>query len=80
MKNVPVRKLSKRFVGPFFITKKIGPMAYELELPQTWKIHPIFPTNLLRHFRASTWSTDQESAVDELELEDDRSYEIEKLL
>ena len=80
LKNAPVRKLRKRFVGPFFVTKRIGPVAYELELPQTWKIHPVFHTSLLRPFRTSTWSTAQESAVDELELEDDRSYEVEKLL
>ena len=80
LKNAPVRKLRKRFVGPFFVTKRIGPVAYELELPQTWKIHPIFHTSLLRPFRTSTWSTIEESAVDELELEDDRSYEVEKLL
>ena len=80
LKNAPVRKLRKRFVGPFFVTKRIGPVAYELELPQTWKIHPIFHTSLLRPFRTSTWTTTEESAVDELELEDDRSYEVEKLL
>ena len=80
LKNAPVRKLRKRFVGPFFVTKRIGPVAYELKLPQTWKIHPIFHTSLLRPFQTSTWSTTQESALDELELEDDRSYDVEKLL
>ena len=80
LKNAPVRKLRRRFVGPFFVTRRIGPVAYELELPQTWRIHPIFHTSLLRPFRTPTWSTPQESAVDDLELEDDRSYEVEKLL
>ena len=51
-------------------------MAYELGLPPNWKIHPIFHTSLLRPFRKSTWTTAQESAMDELELEDDRSYEV----
>ena len=67
-------------MGSFFVTRRIGPVAYELELPQTWRIHPVFHTSLLRPFQTSTWSTPQESAVDELELEDDRSYEVEKLL
>ena len=35
LKNALVRKLRKRFVGTFFITKRIGPVAYERELPQT---------------------------------------------
>ena len=80
LKNAPVHKLRKRFVGLFFIIKRIGSVAYELELPQTWKIHPIFHTSLLWPFRTSTWSIAQESAVDELELENDWSYEVEKLL
>ena len=81
LKNEPIRKLRKRFVGPFFITKRIGPVAYELELPQTWKIHPVFHTSLLRPLRTSTWSTRTESTVDDLELEEDgRSYEVQRLL
>ena len=36
LKHAPVRKLRKRFVDPFFVTKRVGPVAYELELPQTW--------------------------------------------
>ena len=55
-------------------------MAYELELPEAWKIHPVFHTTLLRPFQVSTWTRSQESAVEELELEeDDHSYEIEML-
>ena len=81
LKQVPAHKLQKRFVGLFFVTKCIGPVAYELELPEAWKIHLVFHTSLLRPFRVSMWMCSQESAVDELELEDeDRSYEIEKLL
>ena len=81
LKQVPARKLQKKFVGPFFVTRCIGPVAYELELPEAWKIHPVFHTSLLRPFKVTAWTQDQKSAVEELELEeDDRSYEIEKLL
>ena len=76
-----VRKLRKRFVGLFFATKRIGPGVYELELPQNWWIHPLFHTSLLRPLRTPTWSTRTESALEDLELEeDDRSYELERLL
>ena len=34
MKNAPIRKLKKRFVGPFFVVRQVGPVAYELDLPQ----------------------------------------------
>ena len=50
LKNAPVCKLRKSFVGPFFVTRRIGPVAYELELPQTWRIHPVFPYQFAASF------------------------------
>ncbi len=38
MKN---RKLSEPRVGPFVIKRTVGRLACELELPKTWKIHPV---------------------------------------
>ena len=81
LKLVPARKLRKRYVGPFFVTRCIGLVAYELELSEAWKIHPVFHTSLLQPFQVSTWTRSQESVVEELELEEnDCSYEIKKLL
>ena len=37
-------------------------------------------TSLLRPFHTSTWQHSNESALDELEVEDDHSYEVERLL
>ncbi|WVZ63757.1 hypothetical protein U9M48_013364 [Paspalum notatum var. saurae] len=37
------RKLSPRFVGPFKILRKIGQLAYEVELPKSLDgVHPVF--------------------------------------
>ena len=80
LKNAPVRKLKRRFIGPLFITQRIGPVAYELDLPSTWKIHPVFHTSLLRPFRTSQWATVAEPAVGELQPEEDEPYDVEKLL
>ncbi len=80
LKNANVRKLKKRFVGPFFVTRRIGKVAYELELPRTWRIHPVFHTSLLRPFRTSSWNTPSEPQAEELELEDNTPYEVERIL
>ena len=42
-------KLSPRFVGPFKILERIGPVAYRLELPEEMKgIHDVFHVSNLR--------------------------------
>ena len=48
------RKLIPRFEGPFTITKKVSPVAYTLQLPDDWMIHPTFHVSLLRKYNASS--------------------------
>jgi hypothetical protein len=43
----PSDKLDHKKLGPFKIKKKIGPVNYELELPRTMRIHPVFHIALL---------------------------------
>jgi transposase InsO family protein len=51
MKITP--KLSPRWIGPFLIKRKLSPLNYELDLPSTLSIHPVFHVSKLRLHQSS---------------------------
>jgi hypothetical protein len=53
MKHQKTKLAPKRY-GPFKIMKEISPVAYQLELPATWGIHPTFHMSLLSPYRETT--------------------------
>jgi hypothetical protein len=51
IKTTGIKKLLPKFLGPFKVLKKIGDMAYKLDIVDSMpKIHPVFHVSLLRPF------------------------------
>src|SRR6185312_16108062 len=50
------KKLMSKFIGPFRVTRVISPVAYELELPPSLKIHPVFHVSKLKAVKESSRS------------------------
>ena len=77
------QKLQRKFVGPYKIVARYGSVAYQLELPATWKRHPTFHVSLLKPWRGEF----EEVAADPAELEgvqqdleEEEASEVEKIL
>ena len=46
-------KLSPRFIGPYEVIEKVGPVAHRLTLPlELEKIHNVFHVSMLRRYRS----------------------------
>jgi hypothetical protein len=71
----PSDKLDHKKLGPFTITKVISNSNYELRLPSTMKIHPVFHISLLEPAPANS-ELKETIIVDAQEGE----YDVEKIL
>ena len=68
-------KLSPRFIGPYEVIKKVGPVAYRLALPlDLEKIHNVFHVSMLRRYRSDPSHV---VSLETIELRPDLTYEEE---
>ena len=68
-------KLSPRFIGPYEVIEKVGPVAYRLALPPDLeKIHDVFHVSMLRRYRSDPSHVISSETI---ELRPDLTYEEE---
>ena len=67
-------KMKPHFVGPFCILRAVGPNAFELELPITMKVHPVFNVSLLRLYHGAY------SPPGPIIVEGEVEYEVDRII
>ena len=70
-------KLSPRFIGPFEILERIGPVAYRIALPpHLYRTHNVFHVSVLRHYIA-----DESHKINwkDLQVSDEGTFTVEPL-
>ena len=77
----PSKKLADRQLGPFKVLQIVGnhKQAYKLELPETWRIHPVFHVSLLERYHRRPGTTVEPTAV-EVDSDGDEHWEVEAIL
>ena len=79
--NRPSKKLDTKQFGPFEILKQIGETFYQIKLPEYWKIHNVFHSDLLTLY-VSPRNTIQKKPIllppDIINQE--KKWEVEKIL
>ena len=72
--------MKANWVGPFSITQEISPVAYGLDLPSGWKIHPVSHFSKLKHYiRSEEFLREVEPSPPVL-VGDTLEYEVEGIL
>ena len=52
LKTLRARKLLPKWIGPFRVVKRIGEVAYKVELLDTMQMHDVFHVSLLKPYRS----------------------------
>ena len=74
------KKIGPKREGPFEITKVLGPMTYQLQLPTTWKIYNVFHAVLLRQYKETeVYRANFQLPPPEL-IDGEELYEIETIM
>ena len=73
-------KLAPKCHGPFTITKRVSPVAYQLQLPPTWTIHDVFHARLLTLYHETIEHGVNFTKPPPEVVDGDEEYEVEAVL
>jgi len=73
-------KLSLKQYRPFRVAAKISNTSYQLDLPLTWKIHPVFHTTLLTPYKETEAHSPNFLEPPPDIIEGEPEWEVEKIL
>jgi Integrase zinc binding domain/Chromo (CHRromatin Organisation MOdifier) domain len=74
------KKIALKREGPFEIDEVLGPVTYQLKLPESWRIHNVFHATLLRpYIKNKVYGNNYPRPLLEL-LEGEEVYEVETIL
>ena len=76
----PSRKLDYHMFGPFPIVHQINPVFFQLQIPRSMKIHPVFHVSLLEPFYASTPPGRLPKPPPPVEIDGIEEFEVDEIL
>jgi deoxyuridine 5'-triphosphate nucleotidohydrolase len=75
------KKLAQRFIGPYKIIRKISPVAYELQMPESTKVHTVFHISKLKEYKNSnSFNRTSHSRPDPILSDGQEEWEVENLM
>lgn len=79
LQSLPTKKLSPKWVGPFTVLQVVSPSAYKLDIPASWRRHPVFNISQLKPFHGTRRGWQQPVFTPD-QTGDDAVFEVEQLL
>ena len=73
-------KFAPKREGPVTIMKVLSPIIYQLRLPKTWRIHPVFHASLLSPYRENTVHGPNFPSPPPNLINGEEEYKVEKIL
>ncbi len=74
-------KIRRRYIGPFKVVRVVSPVAYTLDLPSYWRIHPTFHVEKLKGFqRSAEFRRTVLSPPPALKVEGEHEFEVEAII